>query len=238
MTTEKSRPKGRLFDLSVRTGQLLDAYAHQLNWRQRARRLSQAGICTRRPVGRIGEPASQYDRKAVRAVGAIVYSIIDLGANGQGVDAVSKNRRFRRCSRTNGICVPASVHLNSRYEIGFVACCRNGALVGENNISHSRKGWRCSADASGGRTGVAARSGGARGSYCSIRLRAERGGYESILSCNHFDRENRRCDSYTTRPGWCRDYPRAQLMGGTYLSAFLTSCLLWAGQRSLVRRTD
>ncbi len=42
-------------------------------------------------------------------------------------------------------------------------------------------------------------------------LRAERDGYVFIFSCTHFDRETRRCDSYATRPGWCRDYPRAQL---------------------------
>lgn len=29
-----------------------------------------------------------------------------------------------------------------------------------------------------------------------------------IFRCTHFDRETRRCDSYHSRPGMCRDYPR------------------------------
>ncbi len=29
--------------------------------------------------------------------------------------------------------------------------------------------------------------------------------------CHHFDSASRRCDSYATRPGMCRDYPRALL---------------------------
>ncbi len=29
--------------------------------------------------------------------------------------------------------------------------------------------------------------------------------------CTHFDPKTRRCDSYTSRPGMCRDYPRALL---------------------------
>jgi Fe-S-cluster containining protein len=29
--------------------------------------------------------------------------------------------------------------------------------------------------------------------------------------CTHFDRETRRCDSYDSRPGMCRDYPRLLL---------------------------
>jgi Fe-S-cluster containining protein len=32
-----------------------------------------------------------------------------------------------------------------------------------------------------------------------------------VFSCTHFDRETRRCDSYDSRPGMCRDYPRALL---------------------------
>ena len=31
------------------------------------------------------------------------------------------------------------------------------------------------------------------------------------FKCAHFDRHTRRCDSYDTRPGACRDYPRMQL---------------------------
>lgn len=29
-----------------------------------------------------------------------------------------------------------------------------------------------------------------------------------IFDCTHFDRDTRRCDSYDSRPGMCRDYPR------------------------------
>jgi len=32
-----------------------------------------------------------------------------------------------------------------------------------------------------------------------------------VFNCTHFDRETRRCDSYGSRPGMCRDYPRALL---------------------------
>ena len=29
-----------------------------------------------------------------------------------------------------------------------------------------------------------------------------------IFNCTHFDRDTRMCDSYDSRPGMCRDYPR------------------------------
>jgi uncharacterized protein len=32
-----------------------------------------------------------------------------------------------------------------------------------------------------------------------------------IFDCTHFDRHSRRCDSYDSRPGMCRDYPRLLL---------------------------
>lgn len=32
-----------------------------------------------------------------------------------------------------------------------------------------------------------------------------------VFRCTHFDRETRACDSYASRPGMCRDYPRALL---------------------------
>ena len=32
-----------------------------------------------------------------------------------------------------------------------------------------------------------------------------------VFRCTHFDWDTRRCDSYETRPGICRDYPRALL---------------------------
>ena len=31
---------------------------------------------------------------------------------------------------------------------------------------------------------------------------------EFVFRCDHFDRRTRTCDSYLTRPGICRDYPR------------------------------
>jgi uncharacterized protein len=32
-----------------------------------------------------------------------------------------------------------------------------------------------------------------------------------VFRCTHFDPVTRLCDSYATRPGMCRDYPRALL---------------------------
>jgi hypothetical protein len=32
-----------------------------------------------------------------------------------------------------------------------------------------------------------------------------------VFACSHFDRTTRLCDSYDSRPGMCRDYPRALL---------------------------
>jgi Fe-S-cluster containining protein len=32
-----------------------------------------------------------------------------------------------------------------------------------------------------------------------------------VFRCTHFDWTTRRCDSYASRPGLCRDYPRALL---------------------------
>jgi Fe-S-cluster containining protein len=32
-----------------------------------------------------------------------------------------------------------------------------------------------------------------------------------VFRCTHFDPRTRRCDSYATRPGMCRDYPRGLL---------------------------
>lgn len=39
-------------------------------------------------------------------------------------------------------------------------------------------------------------------------LRDDRSADAFIFRCEHFDRRTRRCDSYETRPGMCRDYPR------------------------------
>jgi len=32
-----------------------------------------------------------------------------------------------------------------------------------------------------------------------------------VFKCTHFDIDTRQCDSYDSRPGMCRDYPRAHL---------------------------
>ena len=32
-----------------------------------------------------------------------------------------------------------------------------------------------------------------------------------VFECTHFDRQTRLCDSYDSRPGMCRDYPRVML---------------------------
>ena len=37
---------------------------------------------------------------------------------------------------------------------------------------------------------------------------ADRGARVFVFRCTHFDRQTRRCDSYASRPGMCRDYPR------------------------------
>lgn len=43
------------------------------------------------------------------------------------------------------------------------------------------------------------------------RFAAKRSDFETCVitfKCHHFDWRTRRCDSYDTRPGLCRDYPR------------------------------
>ena len=40
---------------------------------------------------------------------------------------------------------------------------------------------------------------------------SHRDGHVFVFACSHFDRTTRRCDSYDSRPGMCRDYPRALL---------------------------
>ncbi|MEO8362093.1 MAG: YkgJ family cysteine cluster protein [Vicinamibacteria bacterium] len=39
-------------------------------------------------------------------------------------------------------------------------------------------------------------------------VRDDRDTHAFVFRCEHFDRRTRRCDSYETRPGICRDYPR------------------------------
>ena len=42
-------------------------------------------------------------------------------------------------------------------------------------------------------------------------LEADRATRTFAFRCTHFDPATRRCDSYVSRPGLCRDYPRALL---------------------------
>ena len=49
-----------------------------------------------------------------------------------------------------------------------------------------------------------------------------RQGFVFVFDCTHFDRETRRCDSYHSRPGMCRDYPRMLL--GSSQPDFFPEC--------------
>jgi hypothetical protein len=42
-------------------------------------------------------------------------------------------------------------------------------------------------------------------------VEARRADRTFVFRCTHFDPRTRECDSYETRPGMCRDYPRALL---------------------------
>jgi len=44
-----------------------------------------------------------------------------------------------------------------------------------------------------------------------VLVEADRGARTFVFRCTHFDTRTRRCDSYESRPGMCRDYPRLQL---------------------------
>jgi uncharacterized protein len=45
-----------------------------------------------------------------------------------------------------------------------------------------------------------------------FHLQSENGSERTfVFTCDHFDWSARRCDSYESRPGMCRDYPRALL---------------------------
>lgn len=43
-----------------------------------------------------------------------------------------------------------------------------------------------------------------------------------VFECTHFDRATRSCDSYASRPGMCRDYPRLLLWRAS--PSFLPGC--------------
>lgn len=42
-------------------------------------------------------------------------------------------------------------------------------------------------------------------------VRREAQGRTLVFRCTHYDRATRSCDSYDSRPGMCRDYPRLLL---------------------------
>lgn len=44
-----------------------------------------------------------------------------------------------------------------------------------------------------------------------VLVEARRSERTFVFECTHFDRATRSCDSYSSRPGMCRDYPRALL---------------------------
>jgi Fe-S-cluster containining protein len=44
-----------------------------------------------------------------------------------------------------------------------------------------------------------------------VLVEARRAERTFVFRCTHFDRKARSCDSYASRPGMCRDYPRALL---------------------------
>lgn len=46
-----------------------------------------------------------------------------------------------------------------------------------------------------------------------VKIGEDREGHIFIFKCTHWLPDSRRCDSYSTRPGMCRDYPRALLQG-------------------------
>jgi uncharacterized protein len=60
----------------------------------------------------------------------------------------------------------------------------------------------------------------------------DRGGRLFVFRCTHFDPAERRCDSYDSRPGICRDYPRALL--DQVEPSFLPGC----GYRAVARNAD
>jgi len=54
-----------------------------------------------------------------------------------------------------------------------------------------------------------------------------------VFRCTHFDPRTRACDSYSSRPGMCRDYPRLQLWQAS--PEFLPGCGYRAGAPGAAR---
>jgi Fe-S-cluster containining protein len=63
-------------------------------------------------------------------------------------------------------------------------------------------------------------------------VRIDRASRTFTFRCTHWDHETRLCDSYATRPGMCRDYPRPLL--DTYNPKLLDTC----GWRAVDRRAE
>lgn len=63
-------------------------------------------------------------------------------------------------------------------------------------------------------------------------VRAEREARAFVFRCTHFDPLTRRCDSYDTRPGMCRDYPRMLLEQAD--PEFFSSC----GHRAVAKNGE
>jgi hypothetical protein len=55
-----------------------------------------------------------------------------------------------------------------------------------------------------------------------VLTRAEAGSRTFVFRCTHFDLATRSCDSYASRPGMCRDYPRVLLFQAR--PVFLSGC--------------
>ncbi len=54
--------------------------------------------------------------------------------------------------------------------------------------------------------------------------------------CTHWDPETKLCDSYDSRPGMCRDYPRPLLY--SYRPEFLKECSFYAVDKNAGRMVD
>jgi Fe-S-cluster containining protein len=63
-------------------------------------------------------------------------------------------------------------------------------------------------------------------------LAEDRRGKCLVFRCTHLDPQTRRCDSYDSRPGLCRDYPRNQLDFAN--PEFLEGC----GYRAVLKNSD
>ena len=64
-------------------------------------------------------------------------------------------------------------------------------------------------------------------------IRWDREASSMVFRCLHLDLRTRRCDAYATRPGMCRDYPRALL--GAADPSFIPGCGHYAVSRQSAR---